>query len=524
MTPAHRKKNKRLCPAMNGLISVADFGAQRGSKLNCPADCPFYPFSPKGYDLLLKLNESLGPKAIGYAVRHLGADRFKKPAKPRFSRKEDDMTDVVLANSHALFSALFFERDPAGCTLADRWEAEGWTGLDNDQRNMMQHGRHSYVTVMEVQKILDHQSTLCVDVFSPSLPAFVLMDRTCTPTLARFTRLLAWIFHYPHFSCLGGASIQIEFYIWPFWNEILEKRLIQEQAIEPDLTLREFLTQDFIWAIDVLSELGLDYRRRAFQSVDFYHCVATYRLLGAAPAVAAVLQNKPDFAPLPLQKDEGFALPLAKFTWLRRGESAQIEQSMIGVFRHSNQSRSVGTVGNVRLYRDKLIIEAFSKRKYFFARQMLDKYLGALIRFEEECITDAAHLEMRKQQPIKVSPEVMEVLDRAFSGPYPHGIQVDASWVIAPETTMGDPAETILSQKTAAERTLQYQLMSMLDDRIPMLHNHTPRECARDASLRPLLIEWIKGYIHNLDATCLRDGVRMNVDWVLNELGLTELK
>jgi len=383
--------------------------------------------------------------------------------------------------------------------------------------------------VVEVQKILDHQSALCTDVLSPGLPAFVLLDRASTSQLVRFTRLFAWITHYPYFSRLGGVGITVEFDIWPFWKAIWQKRLAREQAQQPGITLRELLAQNFFRAIDILTELGLDYRRRIFEGIDLHHCVATYRLAGTVYEVAAILQNKPDFEPEPPRTDTGFAKPLAQFSWLRRGESAKLDQTMIGAFKHPDPSVSVGTVGNVRLYCDKLIIEVFSKKKYDFARKMMDQFFGPLVRFEKDTVMDLAEMHMLKQPHVKVSPEVTEILDREFSGRHPHGIHMDVSREIAPENTTSVPAGTdqvgtVPNQETAIERMLQRQFQSLLDERIPMLGDHTPRECARDASLRPLLIEWMKGQIHHLETNRRRDGTRVNVDWILDELGLTELK
>ncbi|HOW66145.1 MAG TPA: hypothetical protein P5186_24725 [Candidatus Paceibacterota bacterium] len=518
LTPNRSGKNSRPCPATQGLITPADCGARRGSQLNCPADCSYYPFGPKGYDLWLKMDENWGSVAFDYAIRHLGADRFRNPKSPHCYPADNTATNVVLAQSHALYTAFFVERDAAGRTLADRWEAEGWKGLNNDQRVMMGYRRQSYVTVVEIQKVLDHQSALCADLLFPETPPFILMDRTSTPKMARFTRLLAWITHYPHFSRLGGVGIFVEYSIWGFWKELLKTRLAREQAQQPALTLREFLMRDYVWAVDVLNELGIEYHRRVFENIDFYHCVAIYRLVGTVQEVASAIQSKPDFEPEPPRKEAGFAKPLAQFSWLRRGDSAQLDKSMAGAFKHSDPSVSVGTVGNVRLYPNELILETMSKKKFNFARQMVDQYFGNLVRFEKECITDVAHLEMRKHPRIAVSPEVTEALDREFARDASHGIQMDVSRERVPET--GIPG---LPEDPEA-RMIQRQLRTLLDDRIPMLEHHTPRECARDASLRPLLIEWMKGQIHHLDTKRLKDGLCVNIDGYLDELELAELK
>ncbi len=42
--------------------------------------------------------------------------------------------------------------------------------------------------------------------------------------------------------------------------------------------------------------------------------------------------------------------------------------------------------------------------------------------------------------------------------------------------------------------------------------------------MRPALIEWMKGHLHHLERNNRQDGTHFNIDWVLDELGLAELK
>ncbi len=285
-------KNQRPCPAVQGFISSAECGAQRGSKLNCPADCPFYPFGTADgcYDSWLRLDENWGTKAFDYARRHFGEERFARLVRAHLADSERDKPEAhVMALSATLYRVLFIERDSGGRTLADSWEAEGWTGLHNDLRVMMKYRRHSYVTVVEVQKIRDHQSTWCVDALSPSSPPFVLIDRTSTPHLVRFTRLLAWVTHYPHFSRLGGAAQEVPIEIWPLWKEVIEHRLNRERAAQPGLTLRDLLAHDFPWAGQMVVELGTGYRQRLFAGTDFHQCVAIHKVTEDLERVKAIL-------------------------------------------------------------------------------------------------------------------------------------------------------------------------------------------------------------------------------------------
>ncbi len=62
-----------------------------------------------------------------------------------------------------------------------------------------------------------------------------------------------------------------------------------------------------------------------------------------------------------------------------------------------------------------------------------------------------------------------------------------------------------------------------LDDKIPAIDDMTPREAMNDPDMRPRLIELMKGHVRNIDSTAKKKGINLNIDWVLEELGLDEL-
>ena len=64
-----------------------------------------------------------------------------------------------------------------------------------------------------------------------------------------------------------------------------------------------------------------------------------------------------------------------------------------------------------------------------------------------------------------------------------------------------------------------------LDIPVPMLENKTPRQAAINKSLRPKLIDLMKLHIHGIEKRNQEDTfVHLDIDWVLDELGLEELK
>src|SRR5262249_35913483 len=64
----------------------------------------------------------------------------------------------------------------------------------------------------------------------------------------------------------------------------------------------------------------------------------------------------------------------------------------------------------------------------------------------------------------------------------------------------------------------------LLDETVPDLQGLTPRAAAQNPKMRPALVQWLKGHLHHLDTLNRRDGLDLNIDWVLDELGVPELK
>lgn len=58
----------------------------------------------------------------------------------------------------------------------------------------------------------------------------------------------------------------------------------------------------------------------------------------------------------------------------------------------------------------------------------------------------------------------------------------------------------------------------------PALDNMTPRKAAADPRTRLKLIELMKHHLKGIEERNKDTGLNLNIDWVLDELALTELK
>lgn len=96
--------------------------------------------------------------------------------------ENDTESGGIIAAGAAVYYLLFHERDDSGRTLAEEWEKEGCRGLNNDERIILKSRRNSSATVIEIQKILDHQAMECLDLFDQNRPSFIVLDRrTASP-------------------------------------------------------------------------------------------------------------------------------------------------------------------------------------------------------------------------------------------------------------------------------------------------------------------------------------------------------
>jgi hypothetical protein len=261
--------------------------------------------------------------------------------------------------------------------------------------------------------------------------------------------------------------------------------------------MKELLRFRFLEIGYVIREMLNERRRRIVRSMDSHQCLATYTFQGERAAVKSILDQKPDFEPdgrIPETEGGGFV----GYVWLRRAESKKLENQMNPVFRSDSDDPSdvVGTIGKVKLYSDKLVIETFTKQAFEFAKKMVKKYFKKLLRQENEAVVDLAKM-------------LLDKFDRGDlespTGPKPPEIPREVE-----EKLMKD-----FYEKTYTK---------FMDEPVPALDNWTQRQAAVDPRMRMRLIELMKEHLHGLEGQFKGKGFTIDISWVLDELGLTELK
>ena len=175
---------------------------------------------------------------------------------------------------------------------------------------------------------------------------------------------------------------------------------------------------------------------------------------------------------------------------------------MPALFQHGDDDFSVGS-GRLRLFTDTLEVIAFGSQKFRFARKMIEKYLGACITFQAETEND-----FKEQLRTRLNDKKEQRIKSDMDG----GMERENE--IPPEVR----AEVL-------SKFHEQHYRKFMDSPVPMLENKTPRQAATNKRLRPKLIDLMKVHIYGIDKRNHEDPcLNLDIDWVLDELGLEELK
>lgn len=484
------------CPALNAPICGPCCGSKRNVSIKCTADCRYNPFSPLNYDGWLRIDSGLSRKMLDYIARFYNEDEFRKTMQ-EMMYDGDSQHAYAMGSAAAVYYFFFYKRLKNGKTLSVAWEEEGWQGLNVDERMMMEYRKNAAPAIVEVQKIIDDQSMECRDLLRPQRGIFMMIDRGVTKNITRFSYLWMWVANYPYFSRPASEPLGIpENVIHLLMKKIymdIQKKTGKESDTFPDDTV----VKDFGRYARFICDESLKSRQRMLNRMDFHECKAFYEIKGSREDVKNILDSKPEFQFDGDAKPDEWSAPGLSYGWLRKGESKAIEKMMSPSFQYSDDDEMVGTLGHIFLGEKEFIFRTMSRVKFEFAKEMVEKYWRSLLKFKREAVIDIAKV---------MAQRTTDVVSEAYS--------------------VSDHKEVIpkdIEEKLMTESYRRYY-EKFLNDSIPALDGMTPRKAAKLAKMRPRLIELMKGHVHSIDSINKDRGFSISIDWVLDELGLNELK
>jgi hypothetical protein len=513
--PSPVGKKARPCPALGGLIKPADCGAQRGSKLACPPDCPYFPFGTAAYELLLKIEEGGIKKASRFLFDHAPKALMEHCYREGKALYAGHDRAEIMATGYLLFSLMGPHRGSAGKSLLEEWESQRWDGLNNDERLLMQFRQRGIMTVLEVQKILPPNLLVCHDLFRPEAGELKVYDRILAASTPRFTRVLCCVYPMPHYYRTSQVAFIIPSAIWTEWEQAVLERYEARRSSEPSLSISMFLSQNFMSVFGLIAEMSDRIKLRILKQLDLKLCTAQYQLKTSASQVESHLKGKPEFEVTPppaFSKDYSF---VACFNWYARGESGVL-RAAVSTAETPDSPGSDDLIGTIFLAEKVLLFQSTRDRAFAQARSFLEERFSDLLQFYQESFRDLGQEAALHQVADAEVSRVTRWLDVSAKS--------EAEPVAPAEPQAGQAA---LSQEEHRRHALdqhQQRYAAFLDQPSPVLDRKTPREAAIDLNLRPRLRELIKGHIHQMDLKNRNEGLDLNLDWILDALDLQDLK
>lgn len=496
---AKKSKKARECPALERVLSPAECGGGRGATIDCPAHCGFYPLGVENESALAELETEWVNRAMRRLVDRLGTQVFKQ----RLEEQRLPLRSPDLAMEYAILTGLqmelFHRPDAEGRTEAAQWEAEGWAGLNNDLRVMMRHRQQARPKLLEVREVLDERRVRCADLLNPDAASLTLFGSNQTGQNARFGGLLAWVVPYPHYHRNIGIAVQLTPALAARLREEILQGYAAAQQERGDLALDDFLVENFRqfcrWALDADQEE----RAEGMEGVIAYR--ALYALNGPVEEAEQLLAAAEDFS---VATDLEPASETERgFDWHPRESGEEHAADGTGVEQTGSEEEAVRVV---LLDRGECWITCRQPEERTALRTRLEALLGERITFQrEEDLDLGATMQVRAQQRRLVEVANQFVFSQASE---------EQSRSDAPVGEEPPPAAT----------SGTVELAGILDESLSWLDGKTIREAAKDASLRPKLVQGLKSYIYGLEIRGAVSGT--NAEWtaLLEELGLDDLK
>ncbi|MFM8809645.1 MAG: hypothetical protein ACKOJB_12235, partial [Chthoniobacterales bacterium] len=168
------KANKlRDCPAVGRKITGQECGANRGTRYDCPSDCPHCPWTEENYDQLLEISRKFDQKLTDFYGKTVGVAAVMQRLRPQeFKIEMDEMEFMQRCHLE------FYQREiRPGKKLFDLWRESGWSGLRNDEIFLAGFAPQSRAAFFEVRRVLDDLRCECSDVLEGDAATFTICDR-----------------------------------------------------------------------------------------------------------------------------------------------------------------------------------------------------------------------------------------------------------------------------------------------------------------------------------------------------------
>lgn len=185
----------RNCPAVGRKITGQECGSNRGTRYECPPDCPYCPWTLENYGQLIEIGERIDRKLLDFYYEFVGWDEARRRLRPDEVEDALDEMDFV----QRCFVEYFRREHRPGKRLFDLWREAGWVGLRNDEIFLAGCKERVRAMFFEVRRVLDDLRCECADVFDDEGKNLTICD-TGLAGLAREGQVFcSWLIPGPFF-------------------------------------------------------------------------------------------------------------------------------------------------------------------------------------------------------------------------------------------------------------------------------------------------------------------------------------
>ena len=490
-----KASKQRDCPAVGRMISATECVAKRHQPYACPATCPHDPFAPENYSRLLELEGR---------VDHKSMDHFMELAPDRAAAEKAFQAATKHPNLHAAHAwwiwNLLLATVASGRTFCQRWEQAGFAGLKSDQQVILRAKMQTRMVLLEIHRVLDGEQVEGVDLLAPGSPPMRFRDRSLASVAVRFACGLTWAYPLPHYWRLSGTAALIP-EMAQFSAEEIVTEIVRHLGGPTEVeAMRRWLTENLVRFDDALQATCRMRRMQMFTGMDARYGKAVYELQAPFAACRKRLDEVPDVELDDLSdadRQEGFAEGRVWFT------------TEAGPAHKAVPAGARAVLGRVLLGQSHWRVEAFGGERFADLRAKFEQCLGTSVRMTGERIDNLGAGLAAKEPPVNEAVVPPKLLAD------PQRIMMASSRIAMPPANQS-PEQTKLDLMQAADR-------AFLEDQIPALDNKTPREAANDPTLRPRLVRLLKQRVRQQDERNLADGRTDDINWMLCELGVTEI-
>ncbi len=497
------KKHLRDCPALGRAITPAECGSGRGSVYQCPASCPFFPFTPANYDQHGEIESRLIQKSYARAAREM--TEAERASMIRVLEESEGAVDEVLAN-HARYAWLFhWRQDGKGRTFGARWLADKASGLTNDERVLLAGMNAMRPAVLEVHRILDEQTLEGVDLLDGQ--PLRIVDRRSAAVVARYSAQLCWVYPMPHYNRTSGGSLFIPDVPEMAPHEIVREIIRHLGGSSEPAAERAWLAEHFARTCEALGAVQLARWQDAVAATDARYTKTDYRVRKSASLCARLLKRKDVLEETVADDDRALGFE-KEYVWLKDEPTAERDQLALPLPSEPKVAAGRLVLGRVLAARGRIRIEAMTSARHQELRARFESVAAGQAEFVAERAEELGAQTLGRSAPpfdaALVPPRLRE---------NPRRLSIISQRVMSVE---GDHEQTLLA-------TFRQQYATFADEPLPYLEGQTPRMAAADPALRLRLLSLMKTHIRDADNRRRQEGLDLDLNPLLAELGLDEL-